>query len=205
MITIVDYGMGNLFSIKSAIHYLGAESIITADLNIIKNADKLILPGVGSFKQAMVNLKKNDLDVIIKGSVTKKKIPILGICLGMQILGSSSTEDGFSDGLGLIDSPVERFNDKLLGNLKIPHVGFETVSVIGETKLFEGLSSQVDFYFTHSYRMLFEHQPYVTGTCSHGETFVAAFEKGNICGAQFHPEKSQTNGLALLKNFIERF
>lgn len=205
MITIVDYGMGNLFSIKSAIHYLGAESIITSDLNIIKNADKLILPGVGSFKQAIVNLKKNDLDVIIKGSVTKKKIPILGICLGMQLLGSSSTEDGFSEGLGLIDSPVERFNDKLLGNLKIPHVGFETVSVVGETKLFEGLSSQVDFYFTHSYRMFFEHQPYVIGTCSHGETFVAAFEKDNICGTQFHPEKSQTNGLALLKNFIERF
>jgi len=205
MITIVDYGMGNLFSIKSAIHYLGTESIISSDPDIIKNANKLILPGVGSFKKAIANLKKNDLDGIIKESVIKRQTPILGICLGMQLLSLSSTEDGLNDGLGFIDSSIERFNDKSSSNFKIPHVGFEAVSIIRKSKLFEGLNSQVDFYFTHSYRMVFENQPYTVGTCFHGETFVAAFEKGNICGTQFHPEKSQTNGLTVLKNFIEKF
>ncbi len=205
MIVIVDYGMGNLFSIQAAIHYLGAESMISADPSVIQNAPKLILPGVGSFKKAMINLQKDDLGRIIKESVLKRQTPILGICLGMQLLGLSSTEDGLNDGLGFIDSPVERFDDKANSNLKVPHVGFETVSVVRKSKLFEGLEPQIDFYFTHSYRIAFKQQPYAIGTCFHGETFVAAFEKGNICGTQFHPEKSQTNGLALLNNFIEKF
>ena len=205
MIVIVDYGMGNLFSIQAAIHYLGAESMISADPSVIQNAPKLILPGVGSFKKAMINLQKDDLGRIIKESVLKRQTPILGICLGMQLLGLSSTEDGLNDGLGFIDSPVERFDDKANSNLKVPHVGFETVSVVRKSKLFEGLEPQIDFYFTHSYRIAFKQQPYAIGTCFHGETFVAAFEKGNICGTQFHPEKSQNNGLALLNNFIEKF
>jgi glutamine amidotransferase len=204
VIVIIDYGMGNLFSIQSALHYLGAQSITSADPHIIHNADKLILPGVGSFYKAMSNLKATNLDALIKEAVIKKQTPILGICLGMQLLGSSSTEDGFSYGLGLIDCPVERFGENKFANLKIPHVGFDTVTITKENKLFDGLDSRVDFYFTHSYRMAFTEQAYAVGTCSHGEQFIAAFEKGHICGTQFHPEKSQTNGLALLKNFIEK-
>ncbi len=205
MIVIIDYGMGNLFSIQSAIHYLGAKSTISSDPGVISNADKLILPGVGSFYKAMDNLKTDNLFEVIKQSVNKRKIPILGICLGMQLLGLSSTEDGWSDGFGLIDCPVDRFNDKTFIGLKIPHVGFDTVSVKRKSKLFAGLKSEVDFYFTHSYRMAFKDQPYAVGTCLHGEPFIAAFEKEHVCGTQFHPEKSQTNGLVLLKNFIDKF
>ena len=205
MIVIIDYGMGNLFSIQSALHYLGTQSIISSDPHIIHNAEKLILPGVGSFYKAMANLTNNNLIEVIKESVIKKKTPLLGICLGMQLIGSSSTEDGFSYGLGLIDCPIERFAESEYGNLKIPHVGFDTVTITKNNKLLDGLDSSVDFYFTHSYRMAFAEQEFVVGTCVHGEQFIAAFEKAHICGTQFHPEKSQTNGLVLLKNFIEYF
>ena len=205
MIVIINYGMGNLFSIQSAIRYLGAESIITSDPNIIGNADRIILPGVGSFYQAMGNLHTTDLVEVLRETVISRQIPILGICLGMQLMGLSSTEDGFREGLRLIDCPVERFDDRQSADLKIPHVGFDTVSVTHNSKLFKGLDSQVDFYFTHSYRMKFTDQPYAVGTCLHGEPFIAAFEKEHICGTQFHPEKSQTNGLFLLRNFIKNF
>ena len=205
MIVIIDYGMGNLFSIQSAIHYLGAESTISSDPSIISNAKKLVLPGVGSFHQAMTNLSENHLVEVIKESVNKRQVPILGICLGMQLLGLSSTEDGLSDGFGFIDCLIERFSDNTYPNIKIPHVGFNTVSTIRKSKLFDGLDSQVDFYFTHSYRMSFTNQPDAVGICSHGELFIAALEREHICGTQFHPEKSQTNGLLLLKNYLERF
>lgn len=205
MIVIVDYGMGNLFSIKSALDYLGAESIISSDPDTIKKANKLILPGVGSFKMAVANLKKDNLDSNIKESVGKRKTPILGICLGMQLLCLSSTEDGLSNGFGFINAPIERFKNTLASNFKVPHVGFATVSVMRKNRLFVGLNTEVDFYFTHSFRLFFENQPFAVGKCFHGENFVAAFEKENICGTQFHPEKSQTNGLIVLKNFIEKF
>ncbi|MFH1079090.1 MAG: imidazole glycerol phosphate synthase subunit HisH [Pseudomonadota bacterium] len=205
MVVIIDYGMGNLFSIQSAVGYLGAESTVSSDPAIIGQAGKLILPGVGSFRKAMANLKADHLIDVIAKSVHIRQTPILGICLGMQLLGISSTEDGFSDGLGLIDTPVERFDDERCKEIKIPHVGFDTVLVARKSKLFDGLDSQVDFYFTHSYRMAFTNQPYATGICSHGEPFIAAFEQGHVCGTQFHPEKSQTNGLVLLKNFVEKF
>lgn len=204
-IVIIDYGMGNLFSIQSAIRYLGTESIIASDKKTIINADRIILPGVGSFYQAMENLHTAGLVTVLRDTVISRKIPMLGICLGMQLMGLSSTEDGFQEGLRMIDCPVERFDDGKSEGLKIPHVGFNTVSVNKKSKLFRGLDERVDFYFTHSYRMKFTDQPYATGICLHGEPFIAAFEKEHICGTQFHPEKSQTNGLFLLKNFIKNF
>jgi len=204
-IVIIDYGMGNLFSIQSAIRYLGAESIISSDRNTIINADKIILPGVGSFYKAMENLHTSGLVAVLRDTVISRQVPILGICLGMQLMGESSTEDGVSEGLGLIDSPVERFDDRKSEGLKIPHVGFNTVSVSKESKLFGGLDTQADFYFTHSYRMKYTDQSYAAGICHHGESFIAAFEMEHICGTQFHPEKSQTNGLLLLRNFIKNF
>jgi imidazole glycerol-phosphate synthase subunit HisH len=205
VIVIIDYGMGNLFSIQSALHYVGAQSIISSDPHTIRNADKLILPGVGSFYKAMTNLKSATLDEAIKEPVIKKQRPILGICLGMQLMGFSSTEDGFSDGLGFIDCAVERFDENKAANIKIPHVGFDTVTIAKKSKLFDRLDFRADFYFTHSYRMAFTDQAYAAGTCTHGEQFIAAFEAGHICGTQFHPEKSQTNGLILLKNFVDKF
>ena len=205
VIVIIDYGMGNLFSIQSAIRYLGAESIIASDKNTIINADRIILPGVGSFYKAMENLHTSCLAAVLRDAVISKQVPILGICLGMQLMGASSTEDGFREGLRLIDCPVERFDDRKSEDLKVPHVGFNTVSMVQKSKLFRGLDTQVDFYFTHSYRMKYLDQPYAAGICFHGESFIAAFEKEHICGTQFHPEKSQTNGLFLLRNFIKNF
>jgi glutamine amidotransferase len=204
-IVIIDYGMGNLFSIQSAIRYLGAESIITSDKNTIIDADRIILPGVGSFYQAMENLHTSSLVAVLRDAVISRQIPILGICLGMQLMGLSSTEDGFCEGLQLVDCPVERFDDGKSEGLKIPHVGFNTVSVMQKSKLFMDMDTRVDFYFTHSFRMKFADQPYATGVCLHGEPFIAVFEKEHICGTQFHPEKSQTNGLFLLRNFIKNF
>jgi len=204
-IVIVDYGMGNLFSIQSAIRYMGAESIISSDKNTIITAGRIILPGVGSFYKAMENLSAAGLVTVLREAVISNKIPILGICLGMQLMSASSTEDGFSEGLGFIDCPVERFDDNKHERLKIPHVGFNAVSAIQKSKLFMDLDARVDFYFTHSYRMKFAGQPYASGICLHGESFIAVFEKEHICGTQFHPEKSQTNGLLLLRNFIKNF
>jgi imidazole glycerol-phosphate synthase subunit HisH len=205
MITIIDYGMGNLFSVQTAIEYLGEETTTSSDPSVICKAKKLILPGVGSFLKAMQNIKTNNLFRAIKESVDNKT-PILGICLGQQLLSASSTEDNFCEGLGFIESPIERFSEKTINsNLKVPHVGFNTVTTDSKSRLFYGLDSNVDFYFTHSYRMAYSNQSFATGLCSHGDKFVAAFEKDHICGTQFHPEKSQTNGLIVLKNFIEKF
>ena len=206
MIVIVDYGMGNLFSIQAALEYLGAKSTISADSGIIKNATKLILPGVGSFYKAMDNIRQGNLFDVITAAVVERRKPILGICLGMQLLGLSGTEDGFCTGFGFIDTVVERFDSAACASLKIPHVGFDTVAIVErENKLFEGLGEHSDFYFTHSYRMAFHGQSHAAGICSHGERFIAAFAKDHICGVQFHPEQSQTNGLLLLNNFVNNF
>ncbi|TRZ52424.1 imidazole glycerol phosphate synthase subunit HisH [bacterium] len=198
--------MGNLFSIQAALNYIGAKSTISSDPDVINDAAKLILPGVGSFYKAMDNIKEGNLFEVITEAVTERRMPILGICLGMQLLGLSSTEDGFCTGFGFVYTAVERFDKDACLGLKIPHVGFDTVTIDErKSKLFDGLGEHRDFYFTHSYRMAFSEQSYAVGLCSHGERFIAAFEKDHICGTQFHPEKSQTNGLLLLKNFIRNF
>jgi len=204
MIVIIDYGMGNIYSIKNAFNYLGLEVILSNNPDTILSSDRIILPGVGSFYHAMNVLREKSLDIIIKESVLKYKKSILGICLGMQLLGKSSTEDSFCEGLGLIDCSVERFDQSKYPDLKVPHVGFNTVHIKDGASLYYGFEQDVDFYFTHSYRVFCENDEYVSGLCVHGETFVASFQKGHICGTQFHPEKSQSNGLQLLKNFVEK-
>lgn len=202
MVVIVDYGMGNIFSIQSALKFLGIENKLSALAEDILNADRIVLPGVGSFRRAMENLKGKGLDEVIRQAVFEKKTPLLGICLGMQLLGVSSTEDGFTKGLCLIDAPVERFSLEDSEN-KVPHVGFNTVTAEKNSVLFKNLPTKTDFYFTHSFYMHCHGNGYVSGTCLHGKIFAAAVEKENIFGAQFHPEKSQSNGLMVLKNFME--
>jgi len=197
-ITIVDYGMGNIYSLQSALKFLGYDSICSNNSEDIINADKIILPGVGSFKMAMDNIIKLKIDKSIKIAVNEKKTPILGICLGMQLLGISSTEDGFSNGLNLFEGEVNKFIDQ---SVKIPHVGFNNVDYPDNSTLYKGIKKNSDFYFVHSYRMK-TNKTNGVGHSSNGENFVASFEQGNIFGTQFHPEKSQTNGLLLLKNFI---
>ncbi len=201
-IVIVDYGMGNIRSIKTTLNYLGVSDVaVSADPEVLKNADKIILPGVGSFGKAMSQIKERKIDTCLKELAIEGNKPLLGICLGMQLMGLSSNEDGLNDGLGFVDAIVTRFEDN---GLKIPHVGFNQVKVNSYLKLYHGFKGEVDFYFTHSYKMTSD-KNINQCNCEYGSDFVASFESGNIAGVQFHPELSQHNGLALLKNFIERF
>jgi imidazole glycerol-phosphate synthase subunit HisH len=201
-VIIIDYGIGNIYSIKSALKYLGVDSILSSDSKLIRNARQLILPGVGSFRVGMSNLKQLGLNTLIHEMAIERKVPVLGICLGMQLMGLSSSENDFTKGLGLVKYPVTRFtvNEK---KLKIPHVGFNTVQIQPGSILFKGFGKTADFYFTHSYYMKALDKINVSGLCFHGEYFIAGFEDNNIFGTQFHPEKSQSNGLLVLKNFLE--
>jgi len=201
-ITIIDYGMGNLWSVQSAIKYLGGTSIISSDPEKVLQSPFLILPGVGSFHKAMVTLRETGLNQAIIEAVRKKGSKILGICLGMQLLGSYGTEDGDTEGLSLIPNRVDKFTSQEVKNNKIPHIGFNGVEVNQRKGLFLNLSVKTDFYFVHSYKMLKENLNGRIGICNYGIDFLAAFEFENVCGTQFHPEKSQTNGLLLLNNFL---
>lgn len=201
-IVIVDYGMGNIKSIISTLKYLGVtNTIVSAEYEILKASDKIILPGVGSFGKAMSQIKGKEIDLFLRELVLEKGKPILGICLGMQLLGQSSNEDGFNEGLAFVNGVVSRFDET---RIKVPHVGFNQVQINDNLKLYKGLKANSDFYFTHSYRMTSTvniNQCY----CNYGADFIASFEIENIAGVQFHPELSQHNGLKLLKNFIDKF
>jgi glutamine amidotransferase len=201
-LVIVDYGMGNIQSISSSLKYLGVENVeVSSDYHVFKAADKLILPGVGSFGKAMQRIKQQEIDKYLSELVVADKKPLLGICLGMQLLGKSSTEDGENEGLGFVDGVVQKFE---IGTLKVPHVGFNQVDIAKGTRLYQDLNPNPDFYFTHSYRMMSD-AAINQSTCNYGENFVASFEIDNIAGVQFHPELSQHNGLNLLRNFISTF
>jgi glutamine amidotransferase len=203
-VTIIDYGMGNLWSVMSALHYLGCNAIISNDPAEIVRSRTFILPGVGSFRNAMNSLKKNGIDEAIIEAVRSKESKILGICLGMQLLGISSTEDGDTKGLGLIPSKVEKISVNFDSVYKIPHVGFNTVFSKADGKFFKGINRAADFYFVHSYRMMPKGLNGDCATCNYGENFLAAYHENNVYATQFHPEKSQTNGLALLSNFLSQ-
>jgi glutamine amidotransferase len=202
-ITIADYGMGNIWSVLSALRYLGSEAEVSSDPDQLHLADALVLPGVGSFRKAMEVLRLRGLDQAILEAVKSRGCKILGICLGMQLLGSRGTEDGETTGLGLIPNWVDKFSARELGKNKVPHIGFNTVRFSEKSGLFRDLPDMADFYFVHSYRMLPDDLGGRIGICSYETEFLAAFELENICGTQFHPEKSQTNGLILLKNFLD--
>lgn len=195
--------MGNLWSISSAIDYLGYDFTITDNPHLIKESTHIILPGVGSFRKAVENLKKKKLFDLIKNIVETKRSKILGICLGFQLLGNSSDEDGFTEGFKFIDFDVRKFTGEELGNCKIPHIGFNTVQTPKKSLLFKGLSNKSDFYFVHSYKLNLPRNSEKVATCEHGVTFSASYEDSNIFGVQFHPEKSQSNGLKILSNFLD--
>jgi len=204
MIAIINYKMGNLQSVQNALDYLGIKNEIVSDPGKIQNASKIILPGVGSFRKAMRNIKEMGLYEPICDVVLKKKTPILGICLGMQLLAKSGEEDGLTDGFGFVDDHVGRFDiDK---KYKVPHVGFNSVTVNRENStLFNGLGEGTDFYFVHSFRLGDLSKPYMSSVTEYGENFISSFEHGNVFGTQFHPEKSQSNGLKLLLNFANLY
>ena len=201
-IVIVDYGMGNLKSISSALTHLGVDDVyVSAGYEELVNADKVILPGVGSFGKAIREIRDRKIDVYLQELVIEKRKPLLGICLGMQLLGLSSTEDGFNTGLGFIEGTVTKFDNI---KMKVPHVGFNQVRTDQNLRLYKNIVNNSDFYFTHSYRMLSDNNVYQS-VCNYNGDFIAGFEVDNIAGVQFHPELSQTNGLKLLKNFIDNF
>ena len=202
-VSIIDYGMGNLWSVKSAFEYLGKSTIITSDPNLVSSAKVLILPGVGSFRRAMESLKSKLLDEAIIQAVSSKNCKILGICLGMQLMGMSSTENGKTNGLGLFNSKSDKFNNELMPDMKVPHVGFNSVVNESNSKLFKNIPSGSDFYFTHSYKMSFKDLPGIKSISNNSIDFLSAYETENIFATQFHPEKSQTNGLQLLLNFLK--
>ena len=202
MISIVDYQMGNITSIKNALLFLGVEYRIVTSGEEILNSKKLILPGVGSFKQAMDNIIRMNLYEPIREAALKRKVPILGICLGMQLLADYGEEDGYSKGLGLIPGKVCKLsatND----SLKIPHVGFNSTYFKDESILFEGLHNPTDFYYVHSYQFVMDEEKYTSSYAIYGEKFTSSVQKDNIFGTQFHPEKSQANGLVIMKKFVQ--
>jgi len=202
-ITIVDYGMGNLGSISNMLRHLGHKSNTTSDKNEIFSSDFLILPGVGKFDRAINNIRDLDLEEVLKRRVKEDKIPILGICLGMQIMCKSS-EEGIQSGLGLIDCEVKKFNFEN-SDLKVPHMGWNYVQKDEDNILHKNLPENTRFYFVHSYYVEENKPALKIFTTHYGLDFVSGFASENLFGVQFHPEKSHKYGKALFKNFLNYY
>ncbi len=200
MIAIIDYDAGNIKSVEKALQKLGAEVIITKNADEILSADKVILPGVGAFGDAMTNLKKYGLDRVIY-QVVERNIPFLGICLGLQLLFERSDETPGVEGLGILKGEILRIPDK--GDLKIPHMGWNSLNLQNEGRLFRGISENAYVYFVHSYYLKAEEEEIVKATADYAVNIHASVEKGNVFACQFHPEKSSDVGLQILKNFVE--
>lgn len=200
MIAIIDYEAGNLKNVQKALKYVGYDSIITSDKQDFDKADGIILPGVGNFGDAMNKLRQKQLDKQISDIILSGK-PFLGICLGMQILFECSEECPGVQGLGIIKGSVKRFPDNM--GLKIPHIGFNSIDIKPNTRLFAGLNDNPFYYFVHSYYCHCTDRNIVAATADYGITFDCAIEKDNIFAVQFHPEKSSTVGLNTLTNFLK--
>lgn len=198
-VVIVDTGVANRHSIQNAFDYIGVPAKISASAADILAADKLVLPGVGAFAAGMAALAQRNLAAPLTEAVLVQRKPILGVCLGMQLMAEESEEGGQHRGLGWIPGRVVRLRPKDQA-LKIPHVGFNSVKLRSDSRLFRGLPPVLDFYFVHSYKLACPENLCV-GLCEYGEPFVAAIENGNIFATQFHLEKSQSAGLTVLKNF----
>lgn len=200
MISIIDYDAGNIKSVEKALKRLGQDVKVTRDREEILHADKVILPGVGSFGDAMEKLVNYGLkDVIYE--VVDKNIPFLGICLGMQLLFERSDETPGVEGLGILKGEILRIPETF--GLKIPHMGWNSLNFHGNGKLFKGLPSEPYVYFVHSYYLKAEEEEIVTATAEYGTCIHASVEKGQVFGCQFHPEKSSDIGIQILQNFVE--
>lgn len=203
-IIIINYNMGNLGSIVNMIKKIGYSCLVTSDVNEILKAYKIILPGVGSFDYGIKNLKSLGIYDVIFKKVLDGKTPILGICLGMQILTEGS-EEGTEKGFGFIKGFARKFDFKD-NKLKIPHIGWNTINIKKNSKLFKDMESQENrFYFVHSYAVECDDKKDILTTTFYGYEFVSSFEKENVIGVQFHPEKSHKFGMQLLRNFIEEY
>tara|TARA_Y100000034_G_C6890205_1_gene409390 strand:+ start:1163 stop:1765 length:603 start_codon:yes stop_codon:yes gene_type:complete len=199
MIVIIDYGLGNLSSVLNALNEIGEEAFISNRIEDIERADKIILPGVGAFNDGMKNLINLGLDKCLYEQVIIKKKKFLGICLGMQLIAEEGFENQNTKGLGWIKGSVKKLE---VNGLKLPHIGWNNIQFTN-SKLFKEIEQDTDVYFVHSFHFICNDKENIAATCSYGDTFTAAIQKGNIYATQFHPEKSHKHGLKILKNFIE--
>ena len=202
MIAIIDYGVGNLFSLKSTFSMLGADAVVTGDPDVIRSADRLILPGVGAFEDAIKKLRESGLDTLILDEAESGK-PILGICLGMQLLFEKSYEYGEHTGLGLIKGSIKPIRDVVPQSAMIPHIGWNALKFTKPSPLFKYLKEGDHVYFVHSYYGA-DCEDSVIATTDYYYPITAAVERGNVMGTQFHPEKSGEVGLLILKAFCEK-
>lgn len=202
MIAIINYGLGNLASIKNMFKRLGIDAIITNNTEEIESAAKLLLPGVGHFKRGMANLNESGLIEVLNKEVIEKKKPILGICLGAQLMTAHS-EEGNVNGLKWVDAKTVQFDATRLSGLPIPHMGWTDISPKNHCELLTDLPADPRYYFVHSYHFQFQKEEEITATAKYGYEFACAFKKDNIFGAQFHPEKSHKYGMKMLSNFNE--
>lgn len=200
MIAIIDYNAGNLKSVEKALHLLGEETVITRSFQEIEAADKVILPGVGAFGDAMEQLKKYELDKVIREVAAQGK-PFLGICLGLQLLFEGSDESQGVEGLHILDGQVLRIPDA--SGLKIPHIGWNSLELANDGRLFQGIENGAYVYFVHSYYLKAANEQIVKATTEYSTHIHASVEQGNVFACQFHPEKSGAVGLSILKNFAE--
>lgn len=203
MIAIVNYGIGNLDSVLRAFHNCGADTCICDDVSGIEAAERIVLPGVGSFAKAMEYLRQSGLMPVLNRRVLEEHVPVLGICLGFQMFTRHS-EEGDAEGLGWIDGETRRFNFETLDGprLKIPHMGWNDLQARKESPLLAGIHPDACFYFAHSYYVSCSDSDAVLTKSVYGTEFVSSVQQGNIFGTQFHPEKSHASGLQLLRNFM---
>lgn len=202
MIAIIDYGVGNLFSLKSSFAAIGQEVVVTSDKALIEKAEKIMLPGVGAFEDAARKLKESGMGELVKKQATEGK-PLLGICLGMQLLFEKSYEYGEHEGLGLLKGEICPLEEDIPSDLKVPHMGWNSLNFKGEKHpLFQYINEGEHVYFVHSYYAK-NCEDSIIATAEYGTSVTAAVAKGNIMGCQFHPEKSGETGLAILKSFCE--
>jgi imidazole glycerol-phosphate synthase subunit HisH len=198
MITIIDYGVGNLRSVQKGFEHVGLKAEIVDNPEAVVNAPAVVLPGVGAFKDAMESLKKTGMDQAVQ-EVVKKGTPLLGICLGLQLLFNSSEEFGLTEGLGIIPGKVVKFDE----GLKIPHMGWNEMEIVNPNPIIKGIPNGSAFYFVHSYYCLPDHTKDIVTATEYGIKYTSIAAKDNVFGIQFHPEKSSTLGLQILKNFGE--
>jgi glutamine amidotransferase len=200
MIAVVDYGMGNLHSVRNALDLIGADVVVTREPDEIRAAERIVLPGVGAFGECVKNLEAAGLRDVLQEMVIERGTPFLGICLGMQVLATTGEEFGLHQGLGWIPGHVRRLRGE---HLLVPHVGWNEIAPCVESPLFRGLGHAPCFYFVHSYHFVPDDPRIVAATCDYGGPFAAAVLFRNLFATQFHPEKSQEAGLRLLENFLE--